>query len=72
MGKKVILTSVRLDKKLNELKESGYTFYNEIKICDTSNPLSGNDKNILKEKGVDDSYLNYPLKRNRVIFHKFS
>lgn len=61
MGKKVILTSVRLDKKLNELKESGYTFYNEIKICDTSNPLSGNDKNILKEKGVDDSYLIYPL-----------
>lgn len=61
VARKVILSSVRFDKKLNELKENGYIFYKEIKICDTENAISDSDKRILKEKDVEDVYLEYPL-----------
>ena len=65
--KKVVLTSVRFRKKLAELSTKGYTFMEELKVCDKNVYFADKDKQFFKDMGVDE-YLKYPIREIGLYF----
>lgn len=65
--KKVVLTSVRFRKKLAELSAKGYTFMEELKVCDKDVYFTDKDKQFFKDMNVED-YLDYPIREIGLYF----
>lgn len=65
--KRVVLTSVRFRKKLAELSAKGYTFMEELKVCDKNVYFTDKDKQFFKDMGVEE-YLDYPIREIGLYF----
>ena len=59
--KRAMLTSVRFKKKLAELKAKGYTFVDEIKVCNKDVFFDLKDRQFFKEMGVNEEFYEYPI-----------
>ena len=65
--KRVVLTSVRFRKKLAELSAKGYTFMEELKVCDKDIYFTDKDKQFFKDMNVEE-YLDYPIREIGLYF----
>lgn len=66
--RKSMLTSVRFKRKLVELKTKGYTFEEEIKVCDKNIFFGVKDKQFFKEMQVDEEFFDYPIREIGLYF----
>lgn len=68
MAKGLNLTSVRLEKILNELKKEGYLLRQELIVCNTKEKFDTPSKAVLRHKGVMEGFLVYPLNKISMYF----
>lgn len=60
-GERKLLTSVRIEKALNGLKDKGYKFRSDVVICNKKSHMRNSDIVKLRTVGVSDDYLAYPI-----------
>lgn len=69
-GKRVVLDSVRLEKRLRELSKEGYKLRQEVVTCNKERHLNSKDIKVLKELGVSREILKYPIMLVEMFFYK--